>query len=121
VKLFHLCRKLKLNDGTAIEQLVQLFSKHPNVLAIGVNCTSPQYINELISRIKQHNAGKAIIVYPNSGEQYDVASKTWHGISSPQSCARAAKTWVDSGANIVGGCCRMGPDHIEEIHQLIQS
>jgi len=110
----------QINDGTAIEKAVQLFSDHPNVLAIGVNCTSPQYMSELIGRIKRHIGDKAIIVYPNSGEQYDPDSKKWHGTSSPESCGRAAKTWVDAGANIVGGCCRMGPDHIREIHQLFK-
>jgi len=111
----------QINDGTAIETVVQLFGNHPNVLAIGVNCTSPQYINELITRIKQFSNSKAIIVYPNSGEQYDPVAKKWHGTSSPHSCAQAAKSWVDSGATIVGGCCRMGPEHILEIQQLVQS
>ncbi len=109
----------QINDETAIEKAVQLFSNHPNVLAIGVNCTSPQYVNELIDRIKQCNTGKAIIVYPNSGEKYDPETKKWHGTSSPQSCGLAAKTWVESGAGIVGGCCRMGPEHIREIRSLI--
>ncbi len=111
----------QINDGTAIDTIVQLFADHPNVLAIGVNCTSPQYIIDLIYRIKQFNNGKAIIVYPNSGEQYDPVSKKWHGSTSPLSCGQAAKTWVDSGATIVGGCCRMGPEHILKMHQLLQS
>ncbi len=110
----------QINDGTDIEKVVQLFANHPNVLAIGANCTSPQYMNELIDRIKQCNTGKAIIVYPNSGEQYDPLTKKWHGTSSPQSCGLAAQTWVASGASIVGGCCRMGPEHIREIKQLNQ-
>ena len=26
-----------------------------------------------------------------------------------------AKRWVDQGANIVGGCCGIGPEHIAEL------
>lgn len=103
----------QLNDGSAVEDVAVLFSQHPKVIAVGVNCTSPQYINELITRIKSVVNNKAVVVYPNSGENFDAMTKTWHGTSSPLSCAHAAKSWIESGASIIGGCCRMGPEHIQ--------
>jgi len=103
----------QLNDGSLIEDAATLFSQHPKVIAVGVNCTSPQYINELIVRIKSVVIDKSIVVYPNSGEKFDATTKTWQGTSSPLSCAHAAKSWIDSGATIIGGCCRMGPEHIQ--------
>lgn len=108
-----------LNDGTSIEEAVGLFSGHPKVLAIGVNCTAPQYMEEIIGRIHRVLPDKAIIVYPNSGEQYDPDTKNWHGISSPGETARAAISWSRAGATIIGGCCRMGPSHIREIKQQL--
>ena len=44
----------RINDGTSIEIAAQLFQDHPNVKAIGVNCTAPQYIEALIARIRAH-------------------------------------------------------------------
>jgi homocysteine S-methyltransferase len=109
----------QLNDGSAIEDAALLFAQHPKVVAIGVNCTSAQYINELITRIKSVVNNKAIVVYPNAGQTFDATTKTWHGTSSPLSCAHAAKSWIDAGATIIGGCCRMGPEHIKAMKRSI--
>ena len=29
-----------------------------------------------------------------------------------------ARTWVDEGAQIIGGCCGIGPEHIRALAQL---
>ena len=104
-----------LNDGSTIAEAAALFERHPRVVAVGVNCSAPQTIAALVGRIKSALPGKAIVVYPNSGEHYDALSKTWHGVETPLQCADAARTWFDAGASIIGGCCRMGPAHIAAI------
>jgi homocysteine S-methyltransferase len=110
------CKDGKLaNDGTPIEECAKLYKDHPNVLGIGINCTALQYAVELIERIKKTVPHKAIVAYPNSGEHYHADTKTWSGTSSPISCGLAAQKWMKAGASIIGGCCRMGPDHIKEI------
>jgi homocysteine S-methyltransferase len=52
-------------------------------------------------------------VYPNSGERWDAARRTWVGESrfSP----RLAAQWVSAGARVVGGCCRVRPADIAEL------
>jgi homocysteine S-methyltransferase len=109
------------NDGSLIEDCVAMFADHPKVVAVGINCTSPQYINELIERIKKTVPNKAIVAYPNSGERYNPEDKTWHGTSSPHECGLAAGNWIEAGATIVGGCCRMGPEHIKAINDSIRA
>jgi homocysteine S-methyltransferase len=104
-----------LNDGSSITEAAALFERHPRVVAVGVNCSAPQTIAALVGRIKSALPGKAIVVYPNSGEHYEALSKTWHGVETPLQCADAARTWFDAGASIIGGCCRMGPAHIAAI------
>lgn len=108
-----------ISDGTPIERAVAVFANHPNVLAVGVNCTPPQYVPELIARIRKALPGKAIIAYPNSGETWDASTESWHGTVSPLDCAAAAQDWVEAGATIVGGCCRMGPGHIAAMREAI--
>ena len=98
---------------------VSLFQDHPNVFAIGVNCTEPKYIASLIKVIKSKASSKRIVVYPNAGLEYDVVSKTWSGTSSPDSFVAKTKEWVDLGADIIGGCCQIGPKHIKGIHNCI--
>ncbi|MDH4048560.1 MAG: homocysteine S-methyltransferase [Gammaproteobacteria bacterium] len=108
-----------ISDGTAISDCAALFIDHPKVLALGVNCTPPQYIPALIGELKAAATDKAIIVYPNSGERYEAETNTWHGTSTPVECALAAQEWLRAGAKIIGGCCRMGPKHIRQMHERI--
>ncbi len=111
-----------ISDGSSIRTAAELFKDHPKVLAIGVNCTAAHLIAPLIKEIRRAAPGKAIIVYPNSGEKYESATNTWSGSESPIETARAASLWRDAGADIIGGCCRMGPKHIAAIRDnLLES
>ena len=108
-----------ISDGTPIAGAVALFRDHPNVIAVGINCTPPQYAPELVRKVALAAPDKAVIAYPNSGEVYHVESNSWIGTVTPGDCADAALAWVDAGAKIVGGCCRMGPEHIRAIHDAL--
>ena len=109
-----------LNDGTPIEECVALFAKHPNILAIGVNCTAPEHISGLIQRIQEQSGEKKIVIYPNSGEVYDAESKTWSDTTVPVAFRAMNKEWLRLGADIIGGCCRIGPNQIATLHKLLE-
>jgi homocysteine S-methyltransferase len=109
----------EISDGTPIERAVGLFDDHPRVLAVGVNCTRPDYISGLIQRVVPAIPGKAIIVYPNSGETYAVDDNSWSGTSAAATLAEAAPAWVAAGARVVGGCCRTGPSQIRATRQRL--
>lgn len=106
-------------DGTPIEKCAALFTHHPTVFAVGVNCTAPQHISELIRSIKTASGDKRIVVYPNSGAVYDAISKTWSGLSEASSCEVMAKEWMELGADIIGGCCGIGPGQIRAMGKII--
>ena len=107
-----------LSSGETIIEAALLCSDNPHLFALGVNCSSPIHIESLIAEIKKHWS-KRIVVYPNSGERYDANSGNWHGMTSTVACASAAAGWRQSGADIIGGCCRMGPSHIQAIGQAL--
>ena len=109
---------LHINDGSLLREAVAQFEGHANLMALGVNCTSPQFITSLIGEIKSVLNNMAIVVYPNSGERYDAMQKSWVGTETPLECAQAAGDWYQAGATIIGGCCRMGPAHIAEMAKL---
>lgn len=117
---FSCCDAQHISDGTSIEDVVSLFRNHPTVLAVGINCTPPQYATALILRINKVLPDTAIVAYPNSGETYDVTDNSWSGTVTPLDCAAAATDWVLAGARIVGGCCRMGPQHIRAMAKVIR-
>ncbi len=37
----------------------------------------------------------------------------------PDAYAAIAQEWLDRGASVIGGCCRIGPDHIAALRRLI--
>lgn len=106
-----------INDGSPIEKVISLFEEHPTVFAVGVNCTHPKYISGLIRKLKE-STNKKLLVYPNSGEAYNAQTKEWLGLSEPLSFAEMAKEWISLGADMIGGCCRIGPKHIKELTSL---
>ncbi|OBB99263.1 homocysteine S-methyltransferase [Mycobacterium sp. 852002-40037_SCH5390672] len=78
------------------------------IVAIGVNCCAPDDVLPAIARAAA--VGKPVIVYPNSGERWDTARRSWIGPSRLRS--GLAVQWIAAGARIVGGCCRVGPGDI---------
>lgn len=107
------CRDAQhISDGTPIADVASLFTRHPRVLAVGVNCLAPQLILPIIATLKSAAADKAIIVYPNSGETYDVENNSWLGNVTELQCAQSAQAWIEAGAKLVGGCCRISPAQI---------
>ena len=108
-----------LNDGSSLRECAAVFAFHPRIFAIGVNCTAPKYISPLIRIIKDVSGDKRVVVYPNSGEVYNAASKTWSGTSDPSFFRQMVREWLDLGADIIGGCCRMGPEAIRAIARVI--
>jgi homocysteine S-methyltransferase len=86
----------------------------PDVVAAGVNCCAPSDVPGAIA-IAREVTGKPVIVYPNSGEEWDARRRAWTGRSrySPAQ----PRQWIAAGANILGGCCRVRPADIAEIAQ----
>lgn len=106
--------ELHISDGTPIAACADWLDKHEQVAAVGINCTPPQYTQALIKEMQSHTA-KPIVVYPNSGEQYDANAKAWHGTSSGETYGCSAHSWYESGARLIGGCCRTKPEDIKAI------
>lgn len=102
--------------GEPLRACAELLADSPQIAAVGINCTAPPLISDLIGEARR-GAGdrKAIIVYPNSGETWDAASRTWRGDSDIARFGRLARGWFAAGAQAVGGCCRTGPAHIAEV------
>jgi homocysteine S-methyltransferase len=90
----------------------------PEVVAVGVNCCAPADVPMAIAAAREV-AGKPVIVYPNSGEEWDARRRAWTGQSrfSPGQ----AQLWMAAGAQIVGGCCRVRPAAIAEIARTADS
>lgn len=106
----------RISDGTPMRQVVaELAPLHASgsLAAVGVNCIAPRHVPALVRTVSA--AGVPAIAYPNSGEHWDQPRRRWTGTSEPGEFGAAAIGWWQSGAALVGGCCRTGPEHIRSV------
>ncbi len=103
-----------ISDGEKISNCAKWLDGVEQAAAIGINCSAPQYIESLIKEVKSQSS-KPVIVYPNSGEEYDATSKTWSEGSSLTPFSANTQRWHEAGAQIIGGCCKTSPEDIAAI------
>jgi homocysteine S-methyltransferase len=53
-----------------------------------------------------------VSAYPESG-YFEMPEWRFVDIVAPEAFAAQTRSWVESGVQIVGGCCGIGPEHIE--------
>jgi homocysteine S-methyltransferase len=106
-------------EGQPIEDCARALEAFPQIVSIGVNCTRPDFIASLLQRMRAETT-KPLLAYPNSGEAYDAASKTWCGEVAAVPFAARALEWYGAGARLIGGCCRTSPADIRAIRQELQ-
>jgi S-methylmethionine-dependent homocysteine/selenocysteine methylase len=81
----------------------------PELAAVGIMHSVVEAVNPALDVIRSKWEG-AIVAYPHVG---DYKPPTWiFGDITPEAFADEARTWVDHGARIVGGCCGIRPEHI---------
>jgi homocysteine S-methyltransferase len=89
----------------------------PEIVAVGVNCCAPADVPAAVA-LAREITGKPVIAYPNSGEGWDALDRGWTGAS--RFAAGDARRWIDEGARIVGGCCRVGPADIARLADAVR-
>lgn len=102
--------------GQPLEAAFAVVADVPEIVAVGVNCCAPADVLGAVTTARRVT-GKPVIVYPNSGEVWDGANRVWVG--DPGLDTRLAAEWVEAGARIVGGCCRVRPADIAAMAAFI--
>jgi homocysteine S-methyltransferase len=107
------------SHGEPLVECARLADGIPNVIAVGVNCVKPEIVAEAIGVLKA-GTGKPIVVYPNSGERWSAGDESWHGAPDEDGLAAHAPRWIEAGASLVGGCCRIGPGQIARLSATLK-
>ena len=102
------------SQGEPISECAAALRGHDQIAALGVNCTAPAYVTELLERM-HGQADKPLLAYPNSGEAYDALEKRWVGHAQCRRISDAVGDWYRAGARLIGGCCRSTPADIRGI------
>ncbi|MHB8483105.1 MAG: homocysteine S-methyltransferase family protein [Nitrospiria bacterium] len=85
---------------------------------LGVNCsTGPEHMLPVVQKMSA-TTHLFISAEPNAGLPIQVNGKTIFPASSEE-MASFAERFIDSGVNILGGCCGTTPDYIRKIKHLL--
>ena len=109
---------VRTRTGELAADAFGLAASADQVLAVGVNCTDPDGVSAAVE-VAAAASGKPVVVYPNSGEDWDAAGHTWTGPARRGTFAHV-EDWLDGGARLFGGCCRVGPDQIAELAAVLR-
>lgn len=108
---------IHISSGEDFSDCVREIGSIGSVTSIGINCSDPLIIEGLV-RTAVSAAYGPVAVYPNSGEYYDIGCMCWRGEETKKNYRELALKWYGSGARIIGGCCRTGPDEIRAVAEL---
>jgi homocysteine S-methyltransferase len=103
-----------ISHGELFSDCVRELSGKRNLAGIGINCSRPEYISPLLGEVNSF-VKQPLVVYPNSGERFDIGCTCWKDESSKADFSQLADDWYNMGARVIGGCCRTGPEDIRKI------
>ena len=110
-----------LSDGTPLVEVIDYLNQIDQVVSIGINCIALEKVSQALTELQTLTA-KPLIVYPNSGEQYDPTTKQWHQ-DHQYNCTfdNQLPVWIKLGAKLIGGCCQTTPNDIAQIAHYLKA
>ena len=105
---------LRLWHGESLSEVVELVNQCNTVVATGVNCTAPHWVESLLLSVADLST-KPLLAYPNRGEQWDGVNMCWVEGSGVETFDSLVPRWYAAGARLIGGCCRTTPADISAI------
>ncbi|MET7378907.1 homocysteine S-methyltransferase [Streptomyces sp. NPDC005526] len=102
--------------GQPLREAFALAAERDEVIAVGVNCCAPPDADAAVATAARVT-GKPVVVYPNSGETWNAEARAWQGRAT--FTPERVRAWRASGARLIGGCCRVGPEAISEVARAL--
>ena len=109
------CAGARTRAGEPLTEAFAMAREVAEVVAVGVNCTAPPNV---LGAVRKAARVRPAVAYPNSGQGWDAERRAWTGRSAFQAIDVTA--WVDAGARLVGGCCRVGPEDIASLARAVR-
>jgi S-methylmethionine-dependent homocysteine/selenocysteine methylase len=107
-----------LLSGESITEAVQAVQRvRPAVILI--NCVPLAYIDRAFDELRAAHHGP-IGLYANVGHAADRSGWVLTDDVQPAAYAQRARSWIDHGAAITGGCCGTTPDHIAALKDVMR-
>jgi len=84
----------------------------------GVNCCAPWDASAFVDAAQ--GAPIPLVVMPNAGGFQRIGNRFMTSVN-PEFVGKMARSFLDRGVRLIGGCCEMHPPHIREMHNYLRS
>jgi S-methylmethionine-dependent homocysteine/selenocysteine methylase/SAM-dependent methyltransferase len=103
-------------EGDAFGRAARRFEQQ-GVGALMINCMPPDHVPGMVSWLRDFT-DLPLGVYPNLGY---LSAHGWRSETAigGEEYAELALQWREEGAQIIGGCCGVGPEHIEAAREAL--
>ena len=114
----------RLRSGESVSQALAALDGL-EVEAFLFNCTQPESISIALPELRRSTIklvggyANAFRPVPESWERHPTWYTDLRADLDPERYAAFVSRWLDGGADIVGGCCGIGPEHITRIRELL--
>lgn len=106
-------------SGEYAPTMISQLQHEENIDAVGLNCICGAYHMRRLAKQMQ-DLKKPFIVMPNAGYPHMVDGRMYYD-SDPAYFAQQVADCVQSGAQILGGCCGTTPAHIAQLNRLLSA
>jgi S-methylmethionine-dependent homocysteine/selenocysteine methylase len=89
-----------------------------DVQAAGLMHSPADVIGEA-SAMLRHKYRGPLLAYPDSG-YFRMPNWQFEDVIEPEALVEFAKSWVNDGVQILGGCCGLSPQHIAALHKAFE-
>jgi homocysteine S-methyltransferase len=96
-------------EEVPLEDIVRLIPRH-GVDAAGVMHTHAELVRPTLEQLRPRFEGP-LLAYPDSGA-FQMPNWRFVDVITPQQFGAYCRDWFAAGAQIVGGCCGLTPEHI---------
>ena len=115
-----------LRSGETVEEAAQS-AKDLGAAAVAINCSWPEAVTQALPELAKTGLpfGGWANGFSNAGADLAVGG-TVDGMGKrtdldPDNYANHVMQWVENGATLVGGCCEVGPAHIQKIAEQLKA
>lgn len=102
-------------DDMAFEQIISVLNDWP-ADAAGIMHTPANLVSDSLEILRAAFDGP-LMAYPDSG-YFKSPHWQFEDVIEPRELRRYAKGWVEQGAQVLGGCCGLSPEHIAALTPL---
>jgi 5-methyltetrahydrofolate--homocysteine methyltransferase len=119
VLAFSFDRGTRTMMGTTTGEVVALAAES-GAVAVGANCgTSLEAMSAIVAELSAAAPGLPLWVKPNAGLPRMTGDSSVYDVT-PEQLGEAARSYVQAGARVVGGCCGSTPEHVRAIVDAIR-